>query len=180
VRAMTDLLPLPLADAVAGWAIARLISQETVAAEPVSRLLALIIDIEPDPKDLPPSVDPDRLMIEVKRLLSVDDQKGWLDYRAMYQAGWGKVHPGLPVPEKLVDYLVFMATCPSCLSFWTTAAVGLVSGRFRPWRARDWIVQFAVWGVASQLARQKWNPPPATGPDHYIQEAAKALAVAAR
>jgi hypothetical protein len=136
---------------LAGYAIGRLVSFDTVSRPLMNRVLRLLFtaDVPPDLFDgSPHEVE---LLAAVKRILAEDAERGSFDMRAMWDAGWAKER------HAFGKWAAEMLTCPTCASFHATYLVRLAAGSWRVWQPGWWVDQFAAWGVAQTLVRLPFN-----------------------
>lgn len=144
-------------EGLAAFAVARAVTAEAVTGPAMNRVLERLVQPAP-PGGLFDAFPDPQVRDRCARLLAaqlLDDLKmGRADLRALHRDGW--THPRALWAEWLADLL----TCPVCLSFHAAWVIASTVRRPRPWKPAWWVGVFAGWAVASQLARQPWNPSP--------------------
>jgi hypothetical protein len=134
----------------AGFAAARVVTIEQVAAAPVNWVLSRLVEFDPaggvDTADerVAVTLAAETIGVDLRAATATGDTIPRSDRDRVAAAQWAAAQ---------------LLTCPSCLTWWTTlAAHVMVDGNVLAWSW--WVVQGAGWAVGSQLGRMPWNARP--------------------
>lgn len=136
-------------DALAGYALGRLVTHDTITRRAANELFLNLCDpIIPD--EAWAGFNPEVATRAAKRLSREIDKGlaiGTVDMRELHRAGW--TEPFGPWSRWLADLL----SCPICSSFHALWISHVLTGRARPWSPRWWVRLFAGWGGAQIAIR---------------------------